>query len=52
VDSMPGVRFGPCSDHCGGDKGTARGKAECMKKAGIRVAESFSDIVPIVKEYL
>jgi succinyl-CoA synthetase alpha subunit len=52
VDNMPGVRFGHAATIVEGDKGTAKGKAERLKKAGIRVADSFSDIVPIVKEYL
>ncbi len=52
VDSMPGVRFGHAATIVEGDKGTAKGKIESLKKAGIRVAESFSDIVPILKEYL
>jgi succinyl-CoA synthetase alpha subunit len=52
VDNMPGVRFGHAATIVEGDRGTAKGKAECFKKAGIRVAESFSDIVPILKEYL
>ena len=51
VDGMPGVRFGHSATIVEGDKGSAKGKIESMKKAGIRVAESFSDIVPILKEY-
>lgn len=52
VDSMPGVRFGHSATIVEGGRGTAKGKVESFKKAGIRVAESFSDIVPIVKKYL
>lgn len=52
VDDMPGVRFGHAATIVEGDRGTAKGKVESFKKAGIRVAESFSDIVPILKEYL
>jgi succinyl-CoA synthetase alpha subunit len=52
VDNMPGVRFGHAATIVEGNKGTAKGKAECLKKAGVRVVDSFSDIVPIVKEYL
>jgi succinyl-CoA synthetase alpha subunit len=52
VDNMPGVRFGHAATIVEGDKGTAKGKVESFKKAGIRVAESFSDIVSILKEYL
>jgi succinyl-CoA synthetase alpha subunit len=49
---MPGVRFGHAATIVEGEKGTAKGKAESLKRAGIRVAESFSNIVPILKEYL
>lgn len=52
VDSMPGVRFGHAATIVEGERGTAKGKAESFKSAGIRVAESFSDIVPILKEFL
>jgi len=52
VDNMPGVRFGHAATIVEGDKGTARGKIAMFQKAGIRVAESFSDIVSIAKEYL
>jgi len=52
VDQMPGVRFGHAATIVEGKTGTAKGKAECFKKAGIRVAEKFSDIIPILREYL
>lgn len=52
VDSMPGVRFGHAATIVEGEKGTARGKAECFEKAGINVAEKFSDIVKILKQHL
>lgn len=52
VDNMPGVRFGHAATIVEGNKGTAKGKIALFKQAGIRVAESFSDIVPIAKEYL
>ncbi len=52
VDTMPGVRFGHAATIVEGEKGSAKGKIESFKKAGIRVAESFSDIVLILKEYL
>jgi succinyl-CoA synthetase alpha subunit len=52
VDSMPGVRFGHAATIVEGEKGTAKGKAEELTRAGIRVAESFSDIVGILKEYI
>lgn len=52
VDNMPGVRFGHAATIVEGNKGTAKGKIALFQKAGIRVAESFSDIIPIAKEYL
>jgi succinyl-CoA synthetase alpha subunit len=52
VDDMPGVRFGHAATIVEGDRGTTRGKIAMFHKAGIRVAESFSDIVKITKEYL
>ena len=45
VDSMPGIRFGHAATIVEGERGTARGKVESFQKSGIRVAESFSDIV-------
>jgi succinyl-CoA synthetase alpha subunit len=50
VDDMPGVRFGHAATIVEGNKGTAKGKIESFKKAGIHVAESFSDIVKILRE--
>lgn len=52
VDNMPGVRFGHAATIVEGNRGTARGKVERFEKAGIRVADSFSDIVTILREYL
>jgi succinyl-CoA synthetase alpha subunit len=52
VDEMPGIRFGHAATIVEGDRGTTRGKIDMFKKAGIRVAESFSDIIPLVKEVL
>jgi succinyl-CoA synthetase alpha subunit len=52
VDSMPGVRFGHAATIVEGEKGSAKGKIESLKKAGIQVVESFSDIVPILREFL
>lgn len=52
VDGMPGVRFGHAATIVEGDRGTTTGKIAMFQKAGIRVAESFSDIVKITKEYL
>jgi succinyl-CoA synthetase alpha subunit len=52
VDNMPGVRFGHSATIVEGETGSARGKIEGFKRAGIRVAESFSELVDILKEYL
>jgi succinyl-CoA synthetase alpha subunit len=52
VDSMPGVRFGHAATIVEGERGSAKGKIERFKKAGIHVAESFSDIVPILRDFL
>jgi len=52
VDEMPGVRFGHSATIVEGDRGSTKGKIASFKKAGIRVAESFSDIVTITREYL
>jgi len=52
VDDMPGVRFGHAATIVEGDRGTAKGKMAMFRKAGIRVAESFSEIVSITREYL
>ena len=52
VDDIPGVRFGHAATIVEGDKGTAKGKIESFKKAGIHVAESFSDIVKILREVI
>jgi succinyl-CoA synthetase alpha subunit len=52
VDDMPGVRFGHAATIVEGEKGTARGKVDSFRKAGIHVAERFSDIVHILKKHL
>ncbi|MBW2138853.1 MAG: CoA-binding protein [Deltaproteobacteria bacterium] len=52
VDSMPGVRFGHAATIVEGERGSAKGKVESLKKAGVRVADSFSRIVPLLKEVL
>ena len=52
VDDMPGVRFGHAATIVEGNKGTAKGKIESFKKSGIQVAESFSDIVKILREVI
>jgi succinyl-CoA synthetase alpha subunit len=52
VDNMPGVRFGHAATIVEGDRGTTKGKIAMFRKAGIRVAENFSDIVEIAKACL
>jgi succinyl-CoA synthetase alpha subunit len=52
VDDMPGVRFGHAATIVEGDRGTTKGKIAMFQQAGVRVAESFSDIVRIIKEYI
>jgi len=52
VDDMPGVRFGHAATIVEGDRGTTKSKISMFNKAGIRVAESFSDIVRIAREYI
>jgi succinyl-CoA synthetase alpha subunit len=52
VDNMPGVRFGHAATIVEGGKGTAKGKIESFRKAGIHVAERFSDIVALLRKHL
>ncbi len=52
VDDMPGIRFGHAATIVEGDSGTTRGKITMFQKAGIRVAEAFSDIIPFLKEVI
>ena len=52
VDQMPGVRFGHAGAIVEGDRGSTRGKIEKFHRAGIQVADKFSDIVKLVKGHL
>jgi len=52
VDGMPGVRFGHAATIVEGERGTAAGKIAMFEKAGIRVAQSFSDIATLVREVI
>ncbi len=52
VDSIPGVRFGHAATIVEGKRGSAKNKAQLLKKAGIAIAESFSNIVPILQRIL
>jgi succinyl-CoA synthetase alpha subunit len=50
VDQMPGVRFGHAATIVEGDRGSTRSKRAAFERAGIHVAEKFSDIVTILKD--
>ena len=50
VDQMPGVRFGHAATIVEGDRGTTRSKKAAFERAGIHVAEKFSDIIAILKD--
>ena len=50
VDQMPGVRFGHAATIVEGDSGSTRSKREAFAKAGIQVADKFSDIITILKD--
>lgn len=52
VDDMPGVRFGHAATIVEGDRGSTKSKIAMFNHAGIRVAESFSDIAQLAKEYI
>lgn len=52
VDDMPGIRFGHAATIVEGDQGSTKVKIAKLKEAGIHVAESFSEIIPLVKEFL
>jgi len=52
VDDMPGIRFGHAATIVEGDRGSTKSKIAMFNHAGIRVAESFSDIARIAKEYI
>jgi len=51
VDDMPGIRFGHAATIVEGERGTTRGKIAAFEKAGINVAESFSEIALITKKF-
>ncbi len=52
VDNMPGIRFGHAATIVEGNVGSAKGKINAFKKAGIHVADAFSDIVTIVRQFV
>jgi succinyl-CoA synthetase alpha subunit len=52
ADEMPGVRFGHAGTIVEGERGSTRGKIAALRRAGVRVAEEFSEIVSLVRESL
>jgi succinyl-CoA synthetase alpha subunit len=52
ADEMPGVRFGHAGAIVEGKRGSTRGKIEEFRKAGIHVADRFSEIVDLVRAQL
>lgn len=52
VDSMPGIRFGHAATIVEGNVGSVKGKINAFKKAGIHVADAFSDIVTILRQFV
>lgn len=52
VDNMPGIRFGHAATIVEGNVGSVKGKINAFKKAGIHVADAFSDIVTIVRQFV
>lgn len=52
VDNMPGIRFGHAATIVEGESGSVRGKIAALRAAGVHVAESFSDIVSLSKQFL
>jgi len=45
VDDMEGVRFGHAAVMVEGGRGSVKGKAECLRAAGVHVADKFDDIL-------
>ncbi len=52
VDEMPGMRFGHAGVIVQKGKGTAKGKVEAFKKAGVLVADTLTQLVDYVKDSL
>lgn len=52
ADGMPGMRFGHAAVIVEGRRGSAQGKIEAFRRAGLPVAEELSEIVPLVKKAL
>lgn len=52
ADEMPGVRFGHAAAIVEGERGSPRHKVATLRKAGVLVAEEFSEIPELVKHSL
>lgn len=52
ADEMPGVRFGHAAVIVEGEAGSTKAKIERFRKAGLLVAEEFSEIASLVKRCL
>ncbi|MFQ5839764.1 MAG: CoA-binding protein [Candidatus Methylomirabilales bacterium] len=52
ADRMPGTRFGHAAVIVEGTRGSTAGKIAAFRRAGVLVAEEFSDIVPLLKKAL
>src|SRR5574341_134428 len=52
ADEMPGVRFGHAAAIVEGERGSPRHKVATLRKAGVLVAEEFSEIPDLVKRAL
>lgn len=52
VDDMPGKRFGHASVIVQGDSGSIKKKTHALEEVGVAVAQTYSEIVPIMKKSL
>src|SRR5574341_211156 len=52
ADEMPGVRFGHSAVIVEGDRGSPREKIAALRKAGVLVADEFSEIAELVSQSL
>jgi succinyl-CoA synthetase alpha subunit len=52
ADEMPGVRFGHAAAIVEGGRGSPREKIARLRRAGVQVAEEFSEIVDLVEQTL
>jgi len=52
VDDMPGKRFGHASVIVQGDSGSIKHKTKVLREAGVNVAQTYSEIAPLMKKLL